>query len=820
MAEVIRFFPLDASYRMIEGKAVVLLFGKTEDGKRIILADPDFRPYFLAAPKPEADHDMLKRQLLSVRIDEKDALSLVTDAILEKRRIDGKEKQVFRIYTNEPKAVPKVREEIRRWDQVERTYEFDIPFVRRYLIDRNIIPTTLMEAEVEPFQMRAKVPVFRLKEIRPADGESLSELSILGFDIETYNPDGMKIDPENNPIIMVSLFGKTFRKVITWKRFKTDLPYIEFVDSEAELIARWKEHVEQQRPDILTGYYSDGFDLPYIKQRAKRYKIPLDLGLDYSELDLKKGKAGAISGVTHLDMLAFVKYVFGRSLDLDSYSLDSVSNEILGEGKEKVDMERLAVVWDEGLDEIGPYCSYNLKDSELVYRLCERLAPNITELVRLIGQNMYDVSRMGVSQLIEWYLIRRSHEIGDVVPNKPEYDEIQKRMSYSFHGAFVFQPKPGLYKDLVIFDYRSLYPSIITSHNISPETINCDCCKDEARGAETTKAAGGRWFCRKRSGFIPAIIKDLITRRIRIKKMISSGGGNPFLEAKQQNFKLLANSFYGYLGFYGARWYSVESAEAVTSFGRYYIENVIKKSEEDGFIVVYGDTDSIFLMLGEKSIEDAKRFVDSINRDLPEMMELEYEGFYPSGIFVKAKSSEIGAKKRYALLKKDGKVLIKGFETVRRNWSAIGKDIQKDALDILLREHDPEKAIAHIRSQIHALRSKEIPLKKLIITTQLTRRPSDYESQGPHVKAALRMQERGIVVQPGMIISFIVTKGRGNVGDRSKLPDETDISEVDPEYYINNQIIPAVERILEVFGKTKEDIQENKAQQKLDGFFS
>ncbi|GAI26580.1 unnamed protein product [marine sediment metagenome] len=177
-------------------------------------------------------------------------------------------------------------------------------------------------------------------------------------------------------------------------------------------------------------------------------------------------------------------------------------------------------------------------------------------------------------------------------------------------------------------------------------------------------------------GFLPIIIGDLISRRARIKEIIKEKK-DIMLEARSESLKLLANAFYGYLGFFGARWYSIECARSVTAYGRYYINRVIEDAEKNEFKVIYSDTDSVFLNLGKKTEEDALKFVEKINETLPGIMELEYENFYPCGIFVSAKEGHYGAKKKYALLGKDGNIKITGFETVRRNWSFIAKQAQE-----------------------------------------------------------------------------------------------------------------------------------------------
>ncbi|MBI2652416.1 hypothetical protein HYX00_03025, partial [Candidatus Woesearchaeota archaeon] len=282
---------------------------------------------------------------------------------------------------------------------------------------------------------------------------------------------------------------------------------------------------------------------------------------------------------------------------------------------------------------------------------------------------------------------------------------------------------------------------------------------------------------------------------------------------------LLANSFYGYLGFFGARWYSLECARSTTAWGRYYIHKVIDKAQKEGFFVLYSDTDSVFLTLDGKSKKEAESFAESVNLELPGLMELEYEGFYPSGIFVSAKIGPFGAKKKYALMSEQGALKIKGFETVRRNWSLIAKDVQEKILDIVLRESDTKKALEHVKNVISDLRSKKIPLEKVIIHTQLQKDILDYANKGPHVAVAQRLKNKGRNVGPGSIIKYVVTQGSDIIRNRSKMPEEVKESDYDADYYIHNQVIPAVERIFNVLGYKKEDLLETKEQTKLEGFF-
>ena len=281
---------------------------------------------------------------------------------------------------------------------------------------------------------------------------------------------------------------------------------------------------------------------------------------------------------------------------------------------------------------------------------------------------------------------------------------------------------------------------------------------------------------------------------------------NIILEARSYALKTVANSMYGYLGFFGARWYSKECAASITAFAREYIKDVIKKTNEAGFTVIYSDTDSVAFTLENKTEEEALIFLKNINDKLPDLMELELDGFYPLGIFVSKKAESHGAKKKYALIDQKGNVKIRGFETVRRDWSYIARETQRKVLEIILKENSPEKALKYVSEVIKKIQNKEVPLNKMIIQMQLIKSLESYEKIGAHVAIAKKLKEKNIDVPQGTPIWYIIAEGKGVIRDKAKLPDECKEGEYDTDYYINNQIIPSVEKIFEVFNYKKEDI--------------
>jgi DNA polymerase I len=328
---------------------------------------------------------------------------------------------------------------------------------------------------------------------------------------------------------------------------------------------------------------------------------------------------------------------------------------------------------------------------------------------------------------------------------------------------------------------------------------------------------GEFWFCDKKKGLFSKVISEIILLRADLKKQYKKTK-DPMLAARIEALKVMANSFYGYTGFAPARWYCKECAESITGWARHYIHLAIKKAQEEGYTVLYGDTDSVFLLLGEHTKEQVLEFVDKINKDLPGLMELEFEGLYPSGIFVALKDNETGAKKKYALLDENKNITIKGFETVRRNWSQIAKEVQRKVLEIILKEHDAAKAKKYVRKVIDDLRANKIDIAKVVVGTMLTKKIKDYSNIGPHVAAAQKMKEKGQEPEPGTIIRYVVARGKGRIRDKVLLVEEAKQTDYDGEYYIDHQIIPGVEKIFAVLDIKVDDLKSETKQAGLSNF--
>jgi len=819
---IVEFYPLDVGYETnVDGKGAILLFGRTTTGQKICVFDTTYEPYFYVFAKHRDAMKHLKESIEALKIEQDHHISFVTKVEITKMRYMDKDVEVLKVYVPVQKDLDAIREEVRVLRDVGDVREGDLPIQKRYLVDKDIVPLALYKVEGEAFERSMHVDLCIMAEsISLVDSEFLEKPKILAFDIEVYCQDKHFPIAEKDPVLMIALYSNYgFQKVLTWKKFSSELP-VEFLEDESALLRRFEEILEQENPDYLVGYFSDGFDIPYLAARAKQNHLKMHLGDGFKVARRGEVSVGKIKGIIHLDIFKFIKQIMGGSLKLESYSLRNVVENLLEEKKYDIAIEEIGVVWDEQPEMLEQFCSYNLQDAKLALLLCEKVLPNMNELVRVTGQPLFEICRSSYSQLVEFYFMKRAREFKEIYPNKPNNQEVAWRRMHTYEGAFVYEPKPGLYEHLVVLDYRSLYPSLIVAKNITPSMLSEE--RKETYETPFIEEDGKKikyFFSSKEEGFIPLIVKDLILRRNRIKELIKKEEKKNFvLEARSYSLKIIANATYGYFGFFGARWYSRECASSITAFGRQYIQDVIQKSEESGFQVVYSDTDSVMVVLGEKTKEDIFRFLKEVNEQLPSLMEVELEDFYSRGIFVTKKGEDKGAKKKYALISEKGDMKVVGFETIRRDWSFIAKEVQKKVLEMVLRGSKIEQALEYIQEVLTEVKNEQIPKEKMIIQTQLKKKISGYDLVGPHVMVAKRMRELGEDVGPGSVIKYIVTKGKGLVRDKARIPEEAE--DYDPDYYIRNQVLPAVEKIFEVLGHNLKELESDKTQNRLQKFWN
>ncbi len=798
---------LEASYVSRADRGVIRITLKTKD-KTYNLIDPGFYPYFYLVP---SSGNIDKKALSAMSAMSKDGREIRVKSVEEASRLVGRtEQNAFKITINNPRDIPQMSETFR---ELGTCYESDIVFWKRYLIDKNLSPLSLTYVKAH-----GQDGDLVIDEIKSLEKQNEIPLRYLCFDIETYNPSNISHE-ERDPVIMISYTDGKEKKVLTTKKIAKS--FVSVFKNEKEMLEAFVEAVNRIDPDVIVGYNSSLFDIPYLMKRAEVLKVDFRIGR-YEEGSVKKEHHGLLEAVRipgriNLDLYNVAKFVsvVGASekvIKVNSFKLPEVYKAVTGKEKKLVDKGSIWEQWDRGGQEIETLAEYSLDDSLAVDELYNFFLPIELEMSKVSRTTLGEASISTTSQLVEFMVMGYANERKQMIPNKPGESEITMRLANPYEGAYVKTPDAGIYENIAVFDFRGLYPSIIIAHNIDPSTICNDC-------TEYFESPNGIKFRKDRMGLLPHLLKMLIDERSEAKKAYKKDPDSKALGARSTALKILANAFYGYLGYARSRWYSREAASSITAYARLFITNTIEQAEKSGFKALYSDTDSVFLLMGSKNKQDASEFLKKVNTSLPKTMELELEDFYTRGVFVGrrgANGGASGAKKKYAMLSESGRIKIRGFELVRRDWSKIARDTQYAVLQAILKDGSKEKAVEIIKEVVTRLKGGKVAIKELVIHTQLRKGIGNYDIKSPELGAAHKAIRNGVKTREeleGGALGYVITSHGSSISEKAEI--EESAQDYDPDYYINHQVIPATLKILKELGVNAEELRAAGAQKRL-----
>lgn len=820
----IKFIPLDYDYFDWQGKNYAKIIGRDDKGKRVCIID-SFQPYLWAILKPEISEKKIqeiRKKIEKITIKLPSRITKVEKTEIEEKNFLGKQVKAIKIFITNYKDGHSVADEL-DFKEIEARRGYDLSYITKYIIERKLTPLIwhkisgeILSNSQEFGGIDSALDVdfcIKAEKISKIEEEKTFEPKILAFDIEA---DEFEIG--KGEILMISIAGKNIRKVLTWKKCPTKLDFVECFKDEAEMIEKFIEIIKKEKPDMLIGYFSDGFDLPYLRARAEHNKIKLNLGLDNSQPTFARGRipSASISGIVHIDLFRFIEKVYSQYLQSETLSLNEVASELLGEGKKDFDSKRKSSSIKQ--EEWKEFFEYNLQDSLLTYKLAEKFWPDMLEFSRIIQEPLFEITRDSMSQHVENYIIHNLNKFNEIPEKRPIFDEIETRRARGkYEGAFVLQPQAALYENLAFFDFTSMYASVIVTHNLSLSTYLGEKKQADSFEVELAEKKPRKVYFSKKQGFFPLMLAEIIEKRKKYKQEYRKQE-NPITKARSNAYKLLANAAYGYQGFFGARYYCVEAAASTAALARKFIKEVIEKTNLAGYKVIYADTDGFSFTLNKKSKEETLNFLKELNSELPGIMELELEDFYKRGLWVTKRTGEFGAKKKYALINEQGKIKIRGFETVRRDWCDLSRNLQNQVLQKILQDGNEKSALEIVKKVIKQLKERKIEKEEILIRTQLKKPISEYKSITPHVIAAQKIQEAGLPIDIGMLVSYFIAEVRSEkekklVREKVKLPDEK--GEYNIKYYLEHQILPAVENIFEVFGINVKEIASGVSQKKL-----
>lgn len=773
----LKFYLIDVSYEVENNLPVIMLWGLNENSEPILIKDSSFRPYFYALLKEGADVESVVRKVKTLS----KSKSPIIDVSETVKRYYGKPVRTLKITTVIPEAVREYREEVTKIDGITEFLEADIRFSMRYILDKDVSPCSWYEAEVDEVpsgSFRVKNTYMLRGELNRLEDSRPPKLKILAFDIEVYSPLG-SLMPEKNPVIIIAVANDEGEvKVLT----KED------GESDATLIEEFVKYVNEYDPDVIVGYNSNMFDWQYLLQRSQVLKVRLDVGRVKGGIP-RQSAYGHISvpGRLHVDLYNFAEEI----PEVKIKSLDEVA-DYLGVMKKS---ERVLISWHEiprywdNKELRNILIKYARDDAVSTLLLAREFLPFAIQLSNLTGLPLDQVGAASVGYRLEWYLMREAVKYGELIPNRVE------RPYEPYKGAIVLEPVKGVHEDIVVLDFTSMYPNLMIKYNVSPDTfVTGDCDESTCYLIEEL----GYKFLKEPPGFYKNVLTTLLKLRAEIrslmKKLDPESPEYRILDERQRALKILANASYGYMGWVGARWYFKEGAESITALGRRTISKAIDLARKLGLKVVYGDTDSLFVSYVRDLVNS---FISKVYEELG--LEIKVDKIYKRVFFTEAK-------KRYVGLTEDGRIDIVGFEAVRGDWTDIAKDVQEEVAKIVLTTKNVNEAVNYVRRIIEELRTNKVSLEKLIIWKTLTKKAEEYEVEAPHVTAAKRLEKLGVRVDVGSKIGYVIVKGSGGISSRARPYIEAKPQDIDVEYYVTHQVIPAALRILSYFGITEKQL--------------
>ncbi|MEM6051360.1 DNA polymerase II [Erwinia sp. P7711] len=572
---------------------------------------------------------------------------------------------------------------------------------------------------------------------------------------------------------------------------------LEYVSSRPQLLEKLNAWFARHDPDVLIGWNVVQFDLRVLQKHADRYNVPLKLGrnneaLEWREHGFKPGVFFAqATGRLIVDGIEALKSAFWN---FDSFSLEAVSRELLGEGKAiNNPWDRMQEIDQRFAEDKPALAHYNLKDCELVTRIFEKtqIMPFLLERATVNG---LAVDRHGGSVAAFSHLyLPRMHRAGFVAPGM---GEVAPEAS---PGGYVMDSRPGLYDSVLVLDYKSLYPAIIRTFLIDPVGL----VEGVAHPDEKDSVAGFREARFSRTTHcLPEIVNQIWQGREAAKKQ----GNQPLSQA----LKIIMNAFYGVLGTSACRFFDPRLASSITLRGHEIMRQTKELVEAEGFDVIYGDTDSTFVWLKTPHDQQAaaaigQRLVTKVNawwRDhlrqtlgLESALELEYETHFSRFLMPTIRGAEQGSKKRYAGMIREGeteRMVFKGLETVRTDWTPLAQHFQQELYRRIFKKLPYQD---YIRETVRQLLDGELD-DQLIYRKRLRRPLDDYQRNvPPHVRAARIADEqnqklgRPLQYQKGGKIRYVMATSGPE-------PLEARITPPDYDHYLTKQLQPVAEGIL------------------------
>jgi DNA polymerase-2 len=735
---------LQPTYRVRDGVPVVQLFGRLEDGPAFLVEDDRFRPYFFA-PADEASR--------------LDGVKGATVTATQLTSLGGT--PVVQVTAETPGEVPTLRQ------RVVDAMEADIRFPYRFLIDRGVRAAVSIEGDPDARDerlLRFTNPVLHSADCHPA-------LRVLSIDLETT--------PDASSVFAIALVGDGVSEVhLVAAR---DVAGATVHADERALLKAAAGRIRDLDPDILTGWNVIDFDLTVWAERGRALGVPLRIGRVAGDVQFQQDMRftrqtrASIPGRMVLDAIPLVR----DAVRLEDYRLETAARHLLGRGK-RIDGEapdaaaEILRLWREDPEAL---VAYNREDAKLVIDILEQegLVDLTVERSLLSGMQL---DRVGASiASFDRVYLPELRARGLVAPSVDA-----NRKAASVRGGAVLDSKPGLFTNVGVFDFKSLYPSLIRTFQLDP-------LAHARAGADAIEAPNGARFARE-GAILPVVLERFMERRDAAKRR-----GDRHAD---QAIKIMMNALFGVLGAGSCRFFDPAIANAITSFGQQTLQWTREAFEDAGVAVIYGDTDSVFVQLSSPNAAAARAEADALRADVERIitrrirsdyavesrLTLELEKVFERFFMPRVRGGASGSKKRYAGLH-DGALEIVGLESVRRDWPAVARRLQQGMLERVFADRDALPFVKEIVREVReGLRDEELVYVKRVRKGSVD---SYTSNTPPHVQAARKAGTRA-----GGVVRYVIA----DTGPEPVAPGTAPPPNLDRRHYVERVLRPIADAIL------------------------
>jgi DNA polymerase delta subunit 1 len=841
------FQQFDIQEFLVNKKPAFRIFGVTEEGNSVCCTVLNFSHYFYfpAPAQFEEKHlEQVKDFFRSRLPDQEVRLELVDKcSIWEFHNMELI--KYIKITVAFPRGVSQakriVEEGISTVDfdnYATSTYESKINYTLRFMIDKQIFGGNWIEIPKGTYEIatnrisRCQIEITTdfsniISHAPEGEWSKVAPIRILSFDIECAGRPGIFPEPDHDPVIqianIVQIHGQTKPLIKNIFNLKSCSPIagvdVHCFEHETQLLEEWSKFISIADPDLIIGYNTSDFDLPYLMGRAQKLNLErfpyLGRVKNYQskvEKSTFSSKAYGTRESSNVDMIGRIQLdilqVMRRDYKLRSYTLNAVSNHFLGETKEDVHHSIITDLFKKDAESRRRLAVYCLKDALLPLRLMDKLMcfNNYLEMARVTGVPFNYLLSRGQQIKVISQLYRKCAQFNLLIPTLERHGSD----GVAYEGATVIEPMTGFHdQPIATLDFASLYPSIMMAHNLCYSTLLKDSLIKKYGLVENvdyivTPTRDKFVKSSKQRGILPMILEELLAARKRAKADLKKET-DPFkravLDGRQLALKVSANSVYGFTGATIGSLPCLQISSSVTGFGREMIEETKRRVEESypGAIVIYGDTDSVMVNFKENDLkevmkkgEEAAKLISNV---FPNPIKLEFEKVYYPYLLI--------AKKRYAGLywtkpDKYDKMDTKGIETVRRDNCKLVPTVMDTCLRKLLIEKDVNAAITFVKDTITSLLNNKIDIAQLVISKSLSK--ASYTNKQPHSELAEKMRKRdpGSAPALGDRVPYVITESSSKqVFARAEDPIyvlENNIA-IDTKFYLENQLKGPLERI-------------------------